>query len=122
MLRLEALEERTIATVVDAVTLANAVEGLEAMVEEEIDLRKAIELAHVEDVEAWAKAISAYFDQAEVQTVSFHTLQQTLNLPWIEVWLRLLLGGYGLEQRGSDFHARDIWVRNRSTVTLDVEH
>jgi hypothetical protein len=102
---------RTIVAIVDAATLADAVEELESAVEPEvIDLETAIELAHQEDVEGWAKAISVYFEDTQMQTVSLRTLQQALGLPWIEVWLGLLLGGYRLEQRGTDFYAGDIWV------------
>ncbi|MBW4441992.1 MAG: hypothetical protein KME10_12285 [Plectolyngbya sp. WJT66-NPBG17] len=110
-------DDRTIAAVVDPATLADAVEGLEAGAV--IDLEAALELAHVEDVEAWAKAISAYFEAAEVEIVSLQTLRQSVHLPWIEMWLGLLLGGYRLERQGTDFYSGDIWVRNRPPVSVE---
>ena len=101
-------DNRTIVATVDPATLADAVEGLES--ESELDLEAALELAHIEDVEAWARTIADYFETAEVESVSLRILQQSIHLPWIEVWLGLLLGGYRLERRGSDFYAVDIWV------------
>jgi hypothetical protein len=103
-------EEGTIVAEVDAATLADAVEGLESG---EINLAAAIALAHVENVEAWTEAISAYFDQIEMQTASLTSLQQAISLPWIEIWLGLLLGGFRLERHGEDFYAGEIWVSDR---------
>lgn len=114
----ERQEEGTSVTEVDATTLADAVEGLESG---EIDLETAISLAHIEDVEAWASAISAYFEAAEVETVSLQMLQQSIVLPWIELWLGLLLGGYRLERRSDDFYAGDIWVGNRLQPSQNFE-
>ncbi|MBE9013278.1 hypothetical protein IQ250_24070 [Pseudanabaenaceae cyanobacterium LEGE 13415] len=100
MARAEELDNnRTIVATVDPAAFADAVEGLESA-EEEIDLEAAIGLAHIEDVEAWARAISAYFEMAEAEAVSLQTLRESIALPWIEVWLGLLLGGYQLERHG----------------------
>ena len=110
MAGVEEIEDRTIVAAVDPTALADAVEGLES--EDELNLEAALELAHIEDVEAWAQTIANYFEAAGVETVSLQMLQQSINLPWIEVWLGLLLGGYRLERHGSDFYAGDIWVRN----------
>jgi hypothetical protein len=104
----EVEDDRTMVATVDPATLADAVEGLES--EGELDLEAALDLAHIEDVEAWARTIAAYFETAEVESVSLQMLQQSVHLPWIEVWLGLLLGGYRLERRGDDFYAGDIWV------------
>lgn len=104
-------DDRTIVAAVDPATFADAVEGLEAGAV--IDLEAALELAHIEDVEAWARAISAYFEVADAETISLQTLRQSIHLPWIEMWLGLLLGGYQLERQGTDFYSGDIWVRNR---------
>lgn len=112
----ERQEEGTIVAEVDSATLADAVEGLGSG---EIDLETAIALAHVENVEAWTDAISAYFDQVEMQPVSLTSLQQAIPLPWIEIWLGLLLGGFRLERRGGDFYAGEIWVSNRLRANLD---
>ncbi|MGG6270913.1 hypothetical protein ACQ4M3_41605 [Leptolyngbya sp. AN03gr2] len=87
----ESQEEGTIVAEVDSATLADAVEGLGSG---ETDLETAISLSHIEDVEAWASAISAYFEAVEVETVSLQMLQQEIVLPWIEIWLGLLLGGF----------------------------
>lgn len=113
--------EQSVVAVVDAATLADAVEGLKSAVEEEIDREAALSLAHGEDVESWTRTILVYFEQTEVQTVSLQILQRSLNLPWIELWLGLLLGGYRLERRGEDFYGGEIWVRNRLTETPHAE-
>ncbi|MBD1845548.1 hypothetical protein H6F89_19460 [Cyanobacteria bacterium FACHB-63] len=110
-------DNQTIVAAVDPAALADAAEGLK-FAQAEIDLEMAIELAHIEDVEAWAKSISAYFEAAEVEIVSLQTLRQSINLPWIEVWLGLLLGGYRLERQGTDFYSEEIWVRNRLPVSV----
>jgi len=117
MVGLEQLEDdRTIVASVDPTTLADAVEGLEAGAA--LDLEATLKLAHVEDVEAWAKAISAYFETAEVEIVALQTLRQAIQLPWIELWLGLLLGGYRLQRQGTDFYGGDIWVQNRLPVAV----
>lgn len=123
-MRRECWEQRRLRTIVrstvDPATLADAVEGLES-VEAEFSLEAAIALAHIEDVEAWARVISDYFESAEVETVALQTLQQSIKLPWIEVWLGLLLGGYRLERRGSDFYAGDIWVHQQLPTLVEPE-
>jgi hypothetical protein len=67
-------------------------------------------------VKAWTDAISAYFSRMEEPAISLKSLQQALESPWIEVWLGLLLGGYGLERRGDDFYSGNIWVYDRVSV------
>ncbi|MBW4528880.1 MAG: hypothetical protein KME18_27585 [Phormidium tanganyikae FI6-MK23] len=111
-------DDRTIVAAVNPAKLADAVEGLEA--EAVIDLEAALELAHIEDVEAWTKAISVYFEVADAETVSLQTLRQSIHLPWIEVWLGLLLGGYPLERRGTDFYGGEIWVRSQPSVSVTL--
>ena len=112
-------EERTIVAIVDPVALADAVEGLEVAQPVEFDLEAALELAHIEDVEAWARAIAAYFETTEKSSISLQTLGRSLDLPWIELWLGILLGGYPLERRGEDFYEGEIWVHQRDLVTSD---
>jgi hypothetical protein len=116
----EVEDDYTVVATVDPGTLADAVEGLESV--QDLDLEAALELAHIEDVEAWAQAISAYFEAAEVESVSLRVLQQSISLPWIEVWLGLLLGGYRLERRGEDFYAGEIWVRDRELTNFNASY
>lgn len=74
MLGLEALEDehacmsqgqRKIIATIDPSALGDAGEGLEAFQDEKLSLEAAIELARIEDVEAWARTISACFEAAE---------------------------------------------------------
>lgn len=112
-------EEQTIVAMVDPATLADAIQGLDTARPENFDLETALELAHIEDVEAWTRAISTYFEATEASIVSLQTLQQSLGLSWIELWLGLLLGGYPLEQQGADFYGGDIWVHLQLSGTSE---
>lgn len=106
-------DEQTFVATVDPATLADAISGLDTARSQNLDLETALELAHIEDVEAWTRAISTYFEATEAPIASLQTLQQSLDLSWIELWLGLLLGGYRLERQGEDFYAGDIWVHPR---------
>jgi len=37
-------------------------------------------------------------------------LQRSLRMPLMQIWLALLLSGYGVEQRGGFYEAGTIWV------------
>ena len=66
-----------------------------------------LELAGKEDVPAWATAISRWLAaRSSTESVSLLQLQQELEMPLVEVWLGMLLGGqdrYEWEQHG-DFY------------------
>lgn len=52
----------------------------------------AVSVAHSEDVNAWASAITLWFAQQEPsEPVSLVQLQQQLGMPVVEVWMGLLL-------------------------------
>ncbi|NJM68625.1 MAG: hypothetical protein HC851_24675 [Acaryochloris sp. RU_4_1] len=53
-------------------------------------------------------AIRGYLEKAE-GAVSFSELVSGVRLPWVAVWLGVLLGGFRLEQRGG-FYEGAIWV------------
>lgn len=61
------------------------------------------------------EAITSFFKQ-HPESISLTELQQKLDLPMVEVWMGLLLGGYGLEQRGKFYDAVTIIV-TESRVT-----
>jgi hypothetical protein len=70
----------------------------------------AISVAHGEDVSAWVGAIAQVLQQEPSQELSLMGLQERLEMPWVAMWLGLLLGGYGLEQRGEFYQRETIWV------------
>jgi hypothetical protein len=69
----------------------------------------AISVAHGENVTEWVGAIGQVLrEQGQEQTLL--GLQEQLRMPWVEVWLAVLLGGYGVEQRGAFYQRETIWV------------
>jgi hypothetical protein len=42
--------------------------------------------------------------------VNWSELEAGLGMPWVELWLGLLLGGFGIEQRGEFYQRETIWV------------
>jgi hypothetical protein len=75
--------------------------------EEELDL--ALSIAHDEDISAWIEAITVCLKSNSVP-MRLIDLQNKLNLPIIEVWLGLLLGGFKLMQKGAFYDADQIWI------------
>ncbi|RCJ37968.1 hypothetical protein A6770_39985 [Nostoc minutum NIES-26] len=79
------------------------------MLEEVTTLEDVHNLASDEDVQKWKDAIAQYLTQVQ-QTISLVELVRALDMPLIEVWLGLLLGGFILEQRGEFYSKGDIWI------------
>jgi hypothetical protein len=44
------------------------------------------------------------------EAVPLVELQQAIGIPLIQIWLALLLIGYGVEQRGEFYEKGTIWV------------
>jgi hypothetical protein len=72
--------------------------------------RQIQELAHGENVEVWVRAIAQYL-QGVGSGIRLPELQQGVGMPTVELWLGLLLGGYGLEQQGDFYDGTTIWVK-----------
>jgi hypothetical protein len=69
----------------------------------------AISVAHGENVSEWMGAIGQVLaEQGQEETLL--GLQERLRMPWVEVWLAVLLGGYSVEQRGEFYQCETIWV------------
>ncbi|MEM7065940.1 MAG: hypothetical protein AAF572_22590 [Cyanobacteria bacterium P01_B01_bin.77] len=68
---------------------------------------KALSVSHSEDVSALVAAISAKRKLVPQRLIE---LQQQLQMPLIEVWIALLLGGFQLEQQGDFYDADEIWL------------
>lgn len=68
---------------------------------------KALASSHAEDVSAWVAAIAAKRQSVPQRLVE---LQKQLQMPLIEVWIGVLLGGFQLEQRGDFYEVDEIWL------------
>jgi hypothetical protein len=71
---------------------------------------RALEIAHDEDVSTWVGAIGQCLQDQQVSTISLIGLQQSMGMPIVQLWLALLLGEYGIEQRGEFYETEQIWV------------
>ncbi|ABA24899.1 conserved hypothetical protein (plasmid) [Trichormus variabilis ATCC 29413] len=67
-------------------------------------------LAGDEDVDKWRGAIAHYLTEVKGE-IALPKLQRKLKMPMVEVWLGLLLGGFGLEQCGEFYENDNVWVR-----------
>lgn len=86
-----------------------------AMLDEVTSLEDVHKLAGDENVEKWQSAIANYLINVKDE-ISLVKLQRVLQMPMVEVWLGLLLGGFTLEQRGDFYNSRNIWVKS-SAIT-----
>jgi hypothetical protein len=103
-------EGSIVAPVGKAAVLA-MVEQLEAAVADEAERsQEVLAIAHEEKVSFWTEAIERRLQDTPDERISFTELCRYLSMPWVEVWLGLLLGGFELEQRG-EFYQAAIWVR-----------
>ncbi|AFZ28227.1 hypothetical protein Cylst_6436 (plasmid) [Cylindrospermum stagnale PCC 7417] len=80
-----------------------------AMLEQITCVEDVHELAGDEDVEGWQRAIANYLTRTPGE-ISLTRLQSVLQMPLVEVWLGLLLGGFTLEQRGDFYESQDVWI------------
>jgi len=90
-------------------------EAVLAMVEQmgqeaEAQMQSVLGVAHSEDVSGWAGAIAQWLAQQSVAEMSWSELEAGLGMPWVELWLGLLLGGFRVEQRGEFYQRETIWV------------
>jgi hypothetical protein len=85
-----------------------------AMLDEVTTLEDVRNLASDEDVEKWQSAIANYLINVKDE-ISLVKLQRVLQMPMVEVWLGLLLGGFTLEQRGDFYHNQNVWVKSSLT-------
>jgi hypothetical protein len=70
----------------------------------------ALAVAHQENPSAWVERVAAWMQTTSSDAVSLPDLQRSLNMPLIELWLALLLGGYRLEARGGFYETEQIWI------------
>jgi len=97
-------------SVAGAVDKSNLLEFLAQMESER--KQDALAVAHDEDISAWIGAIAHWMKEHQSQDVSLLELQRSLQMPFIEIWLALLLGGYAIEQRGDFYQTEGVWVKS----------
>ncbi|MDZ7970685.1 MAG: hypothetical protein RM368_38150 [Nostoc sp. DedSLP03] len=88
-----------------------------AMLDEVTTLEDVRNLASDEDVQKWQSAIANHLINVNDE-ISLVKLQRVLQMPMVEVWLGLLLGGFSLEQRGDFYNSRNIWVKSSETSAI----
>ena len=89
-----------------------------AMVDEleaEAQKAKALAVAHDENVSAWVEMISSWF-ATHPQSLPLVELWRQLDMPLVQLWLGLLLGGFGIEQRGDFYEVEQVWVEPTSKI------
>ncbi|MFK8182230.1 MAG: hypothetical protein AB8B99_02565 [Phormidesmis sp.] len=97
------LDEDSVAGDVQKLSVLDMIDALE-----DADLkRQALAVSHSENVSEWVKALAAQQQDSPQRLVD---LQQQLKMPLIEVWIAALLGGFPLEQRGSFYQTKEVWV------------
>jgi hypothetical protein len=96
-------------TLVGAVDKANLLAFL-AHVDQRQPRQDALAMAHDENVAAWVETIAHWQQKHPHQEISLLELQRSLQMPLIQIWLALLLGGFTLEQRGEFYQLDGIWV------------
>ncbi|MEH2359763.1 hypothetical protein [Nostoc sp.] len=86
-----------------------------AMLDEVTTLEDVRNLASDENVEKWQSAIANHLINVKDE-ISLVKLQRVLQMPMVEVWLGLLLGGFTLEQRGDFYYNQNVWVKSSETM------
>ncbi|MEX0272286.1 hypothetical protein AB3R30_24525 [Leptolyngbyaceae cyanobacterium UHCC 1019] len=104
-------------SVVGAVDQSNLLEFL-AQMEQEQAKQDALAVAHDEDISAWIGKISQWMNEHQNKDVSLFELQRSLQMPFIEIWLALLLGGYVIEQRGDFYQTEGVWVKAKKPKNI----
>lgn len=74
---------------------------------------QAIALAHDEDVSTWVETIVQRMGEHPLSPIPLVQLQQAMEMPLIQLWLALLLGGFLLEQRGEFYETQQVWIAGR---------
>lgn len=110
----------SIAAPVDKTAALALVEQLDAeAATEAAQKQQVLAVAHDEDVRRWSQAIDQWLQAAPEQSIAFAQLCNCLAMPWVEVWLGLLLGGFALEQRG-EFYGSSIWIKRSGASATEI--
>ncbi|MCY7273440.1 MAG: hypothetical protein LH702_06765 [Phormidesmis sp. CAN_BIN44] len=111
--------EGSISAPVDKAAVLAMVEQLEAD-HEEAQRLAGLAIAHSEDVTGWTEAIAQWLQTAPTLPVSITELSYVLEMPWVEVWLGALFGGFQLDQWG-EFYESPVWVKCSDRQALMLE-
>lgn len=103
--RLKQPQTGSIVSLVDKAAVLAMVEQLETEAQQQVWV-----ILPDENVSRWVEAISQGLQTFPDRPVSLAELCRGLGMPWVEVWLGLLLGGFELEQRG-ELYDSAIWVK-----------
>jgi hypothetical protein len=104
-----------IVAVVEKEAVLAMVEQME--MEAEAQMQAVLGVAHSEDVLGWVGAIQKWLEMRAAMPlpqgsdgVNWGELEAGLEMPWVELWLGVLLGGFEVEQRGEFYQRETIWV------------
>lgn len=108
---------QSVAGVVDKAAMLGALDEMAAQRSDEED---PTQVAYVEDISAWSRAIAEYFSSRQVQSLPLLELIQKVRYPiqkqqdsgsrLVKTWLALLLGGFRLEQQEFyDLESIEVW-------------
>jgi len=103
----------TAETVVSEVSKADLLRMLD-QVEEAAQKAAVLSVAHEENIQEWVAILSQWFADHPYPIRLCH-LQHQLRWPLVQLWLSLLLGGFGLTTEDSAFYSSAILVTDRST-------
>jgi hypothetical protein len=110
---------KSVAGVVDKVAMLEVLDQMAVLQSEQA--QDPTQVAHSEDISAWAGAISQWMKHitSTGEAITLIGLQQLLEIPLIEVWLGLLLSvehQYEWEQRGDFYEPQTLWLRLANAV------
>ena len=90
----------------DAVFVELNAEQAVALAEQDLE---RVDLSHAENVSDWVERIQAWFE-VEPEALRLLELYHQLQMPFVELCLGALLGGFVLEQRGNFYELGSIWI------------
>ena len=113
----------SVVSVVDKSAVLAMIEQLDALslLDHELPLsdeehkQLALDFAHDENIFAWCQAIASWIGQHHGEKVSLWQLQQTLDMPLVEVWLGMLHSPTLYQWDGTGEFYRDVkdfWIGN----------
>jgi hypothetical protein len=97
----------SVLAIVEPEVILQMVEEMEAHSESEQIIRQ---LAGEEDPARWSAAIVQWMRTNPSHSIQMTDLLRELGMPWVEIWLGLLLGEFELEPRG-DFYTGEVFIR-----------
>ncbi len=119
---------RSVVGVVDKAALLDVLEQPPMLAEEGVT--EALAVAHYENVSAWKEAICEYFAFKQMDVLPLSELVRGVMFPvnnhergtsLVNIWLALLQGGYGLEQRGDFYEFESIYASSVDNLIRGTE-